>query len=170
MKRRRRGYGADDAKVPGAVRTASLALVALLSVPGLLLACSGDRGRSSAVAAGAEPDGGMPADAGGADASAERPFASSAADATSMISAVVDGRQREIAACVRDFRARKDLARERVTVSFGIDQEGRLLGVTSKGKDAELERCVHQALADAPFPRSHAGIINVVKTYEERLQ
>ncbi len=98
----------------------------------------------------------------------EKPFAGSAAEATSMISAVVDKKQDEIATCIREYRVRKKLAHERVSVSFGIDQEGRLLGVTSKGKeDAELKGCVQGVLKNAAFPRSHAGVITVTKSYEE---
>jgi hypothetical protein len=101
----------------------------------------------------------------------ERPFAGSVAEATSLISAAVDKKQDDIASCIREFRFRKHIAHERVAVSFGIDQEGRLLGVTSKGKeDNELKRCVQNALVDAPFPRSHAGVITVTKTYEELVQ
>lgn len=101
----------------------------------------------------------------------ERPFAGSAAEATSLISAVVDKKGNEIGLCVRDFRVRKKLARERVSISFGIDMEGTLLGVTSKGKqDAELKQCVQDALKSALFPRSHAGVITVTKTYEELIQ
>jgi hypothetical protein len=85
-----------------------------------------------------------------------------------MISAVVDKKQDEIAGCVREYRARKKIPRERVAVSFGIDQDGRLLGVTSKGKeDAELKACVQEILKNAAFPRSHAGVITVTKSYEE---
>ena len=113
-------------------------------------------------------------DGGTADADAgsnEPPFAGSAAEATALISAAVDKKGSEIGACVREFRLRKKLARERVTVSFGIDMEGKLLGVTSKGKeDAELKACVQKALEGARFPRSHAGVITVMKTYEELLQ
>jgi hypothetical protein len=69
---------------------------------------------------------------------------------------------------VRSYRARKKVATARVAVSFGIDQEGRLLGVTSKGKeDTELKSCIQDALKNAPFPRSHAGVITVTKTYED---
>ena len=82
-----------------------------------------------------------------------------------------DKKGSEIGACVREFRVRKNLARERVSISFGIDMEGRLLGVTSKGKeDDELKRCVQRALDGAQFPRSHAGVITVTKTYQELVQ
>jgi hypothetical protein len=112
-----------------------------------------------------------PADAGSADADAGQPFAGSIAEATTLIGAAVDKRGMEIGSCVREFRERRKLARERVAISFGIDQEGKLLGVTSKGKeDVELKSCVQEALKGAPFPRSHAGVITVTKTYEELVQ
>jgi hypothetical protein len=113
-------------------------------------------------------------DAGSGDAGAaaaaldDRPFAGSTAEATTMISNAVDQRRKEIGACVREFRARKKIGQERVAMSFGIDQEGRLLGVTSKGKeDRELKDCVQEAVRGAPFPRSHAGVITITKSYEE---
>jgi hypothetical protein len=110
-------------------------------------------------------------DAGAKDAAAtppERPFAASVAEASEMISAVVDKKHTEIAKCVRDYRTRKNLQRQQVAVSFGIDQEGKLLGVTAKGKeDSELQSCIQEVLRGAPFPRSHSGVISVTKTYEE---
>ncbi len=129
---------------------------------------SGSNGATSATEKESpDADGGKGGDAG----ANEQPFAGSPAEATSMISAVVDKKGSEIGSCVREFRIRKKLARERVTVSFGIDMEGKLLGVTSKGKeDAELKACVQKALDGAQFPRSHAGVITVTKTYEEILQ
>jgi hypothetical protein len=139
----------------------------------LVAACAGGNtdGKGSTAPAsknGLTTDGGAAADGGKTE---ERAFAGSTAEATSLISAVVDKRGTEIGLCVRDFRVRKKLARERVSVSFGIDMEGTLLGVTSKGKeDAELKQCVQDALKGAPFPRSHAGVITVTKTYEELLQ
>ena len=136
--------------------------------------CGGSRpdassaGNASSATAEDAPDAG---DAGGDAGTNEPPFAGSAAEATALISAAVDKKGSEIGTCVREFRERKKLARERVSVSFGIDMEGKLLGVTSKGKeDAELKACVHRALEGARFPRSHAGVITVTKTYEELLQ
>jgi hypothetical protein len=106
-----------------------------------------------------------------ASAGEPQPFAGSTAEATSLISTAVDKKQAEINACVRDFRIRRQMARDRVAISFGIDQEGKVLGVTSKGReDGELKTCVHEALKGAPFPRSHAGVITVTKTYEELVQ
>jgi len=96
------------------------------------------------------------------------PFAGSNADATDLISRAVDTRQGEIARCTHAFRIRKKMPHDKITISFGIDQEGRLFGVTAKGReDAELKRCVLDAVTDAPFPRSHAGVITVTKVYEE---
>jgi hypothetical protein len=127
------------------------------------------RSSTSRAAPSASPDAGeVSTDAG---TSTERPFANSTAEATTMIAEAVDSKGRDVAACVRDFRARKKLLHDKVSVSFGIDQEGTLLGVTSKGKeDAELKTCVQQALTGARFPRSRAGVITITKTYEERLQ
>lgn len=127
-------------------------------------------GGTAAPAAKNTGDGGASgADAGGGET--ERPFAGSVAEATSMISNIVDKKGVAIGKCVHEFRVRKKLTKERVSVSFGIDMEGKLLGVTSKGKeDDELRTCIQEALKDAAFPRSHAGVITVVKTYEELLQ
>lgn len=119
-------------------------------------------------AGGSDSEGAAPASDADAGAKDERPFAGSTAEATELISAVVDKKQPDISACVREFRARQKKAPSKVVVSFGIDQEGRLLGVTSKGKeDAELKTCVADALRGAAFPRSHAGVITVTKTYED---
>ena len=113
------------------------------------------------------------ADAGAADAAApERPFAGSVSDATQLISLAIDKHNDDVAKCVRDYRVRKKLEGKRVAVSMGIDQEGRLLGVTlPKGQtDAELSACIQNALKDALFPKSHAGVISVTRTYEEMVQ
>ena len=135
-----------------------------------MTACAGSRpdaASSNESAAAKEADGGSAANDGGD----ERPFAASAAEATTLIAAAVDEKGAQIGACVLDFRVRKNLTRERVSVSFGIDMEGKLLGVASKGKeDGELKTCVHKVLDGVKFPRSHAGVITVTKTYEELLQ
>jgi hypothetical protein len=132
-------------------------------------ACAGASSEPTSMSASrlaASTDGGAGADGGTTEP--ERPFAGSIGEATSLISDVVDKRHREIAACVRSYRSRKNLHGERLAISFGIDQEGKLLGVTSKGKeDPDLKGCVQKALDGAPFPRSHAGVITVTKTYEE---
>lgn len=146
-----------------------------LLAPLFLVVCSACAGAGSNAANGAAPASKDAADTGSgvhdAGSTNEPPFASSTLEATNMISAAVDTKGRQIGACVREYRVRKNLAHERVSISFGIDQEGKLLGVTSKGKeDADLRACVERALVGAPFPRSRAGIITITKIYEERLQ
>ena len=111
-----------------------------------------------------------PADAG--EQVVTRPFAGTSAEATQLIGAAVDKRSTDVQKCVAEYRTRKNLPHERVSISMGIDQEGRLLGAAlPKGKtDATLSECVQQALANAPFPRSHSGVISITKSYEEIVQ
>lgn len=109
-------------------------------------------------------------DAGTADAAPPpKPFAGSATEATQLIGAAVEKGATQVQKCVSEYRVRKNMPHERVTISMGIDQEGKLLGATlPKGKTDEiLSSCVQAALANAPFPRSHAGVISITKTYEE---
>ena len=86
-----------------------------------------------------------------------------------MISDVVDKKHHEISACLREFRGRKKMAgKDRVAVSFGIDQDGRLLGVTAKGKEGRRAEDVHPGhTPQRALSRSHSGVITVTKTYEE---
>lgn len=120
---------------------------------------------ATASTADGVPGGSTSADAGAKDG---KPFAGSTAEATELISNVVDQHRSQISTCVRSYRERRKVASGRVAVSFGIDQAGRLLGVTSKGKeDLELKSCIQDALQNAPFPRSHAGVITVTKSYED---
>ena len=144
-----------------------VALVALVA-----LGCGAGKAPDAAHASG-HPAASTAGDAG-ASASADsgpppRPFAGSAAEATQLIGTAVDKGADKVQKCVTEYRARKNMPHERVTISMGIDQEGRLLGATlPKGKtDEALSSCVQAALANAPFPRSHAGVISITKTYEE---
>ena len=147
----------------------SLALGSL----GLLLcaACGGaGAGGGATPAPAAASSAAGAADAGGADASpAPRAFAGTPTEATQIIGDAIDKHAVAMKKCIAEYRARKKLPHERVEVSVGIDQEGRLLGVTLKGgkNDQPLSDCLLQALAKAPFPRSHAGVIQVTKSYEE---
>lgn len=139
-----------------------------------LLACgAGAKDAASPSAEGAD-GGAEPAaeDDAGAPATQEKPFAGSASEATQLITDAVDKKQDAVAKCVQDYRFRKHLAHEKVSINIGIDQEGRLIGVTlPKGKqDQELADCVVQVLRDAPFPRSHAGVITITRTFEEMVQ
>lgn len=117
---------------------------------------NGAQTRASAVDAG-EPD---------------PPFAASAQEATQLISDAIDTKTDAIAKCIKDYRQRKHLAHERVEISVGVGQDGRVLGVTlPKGKkDEQLPACVLDALRSAVFPRSHAGIITMTKAYQEVVQ
>ena len=69
-------------------------------------------------------------------------------------------------------RFRKHLAHEKVSINIGIDQEGKLIGVTlKKGKeDKELSACAQNELRDLLFPRSHAGVITLTRTFEEMVK
>jgi hypothetical protein len=141
------GAQATDATAPGAPTAAS--------------AKDASEGGTAAPTA-ASADAGPPA----------KPFAGSAVEATQLIGAAVDKKTADVQKCVAEYRTRKKLPHERVTISMGIDQEGRLLGATlPKGKtDAALSECVQAALANAPFPRSHSGVISITKSYEEIVQ
>lgn len=153
-------------------RIARASWVVVLSV---CAACSGGGAKdanapkpeaSSAAASSASP---AASDAGAGD---ERPFAGSAAEATQLITDAVDKKQSEIAKCVQQYRFRTHLAHEKVSVNIGIGQEGRLIGVTlpKNKEDKELSACVQNELKDAKFPRSHAGVITITRTFQEMVQ
>lgn len=150
-----------------AVGVASFSLAAL--------ACSG-AGQKTPTAtqspAGSAASAGASADAGSDGGPKEKPFAGSAMEATQLVSAAIDQNRDAVGACVSAYRKRKNLAHARIEVQVGIDQEGNLLGATlGKGKaDEELSTCIQRALANAPFPRSHSGVISVTKVYEEILR
>jgi hypothetical protein len=140
----------------------------------VVASCGGGAATAPSATSPAPP---APGDAGAdaapeAGAHAERPFAGSAGEATQLINEAVDTRNVEMKSCVVEYRKRKNIPRDRVSLSLGIDQEGRLLGVTlPKGKkDEQLAACVQNALNGVAFPRSHAGVITVTKTYEEIVQ
>lgn len=158
-----------------------LVAMALLVAPALVATTSAGCGTPSSTPGAAAAPGAASAKDGAGDggaasaadaAPAARPFAGSAVEATQLIGAAVDKKSAEVQKCVVEYRARKNLPRERVSIQLGIDQEGRLLGATlPKGKtDTVLSDCVQKALADAPFPRSHTGVISITKSYEEIVQ
>ena len=124
---------------------------------------------SPATSSSASPS--EPVDAG-VDAAGDRPFAGSASEATQLITDAVDKKQDEIAKCVQQYRFRTHLAHAKVSVNIGIDQEGRLIGVTlpKHKEDKELSACVQKELKDAKFPRSHAGVITITRTFQEMVQ
>lgn len=142
----------------------------------LLAACGGGskdanapKPDPSAAASSAKAEGAPDA---GAEAGSDRAFAASAAEATQLITDAVDKKQSEIAKCVQQYRFRTHLAHEKVSVNMGIDQEGRLIGVTlpKNKEDKELTACVQKELKDAKFPRSHAGVITITRTFQEMVQ
>lgn len=149
--------------------------LATITLCALLLACGGGKDAahpapdpSASVDAGeVEPEAGT-VDAG----ASERPFAGSAAEATQLITEAVDKKQEALAKCVQQYRFRKHLAHEKVSINIGIDQEGRLMGVTlPKGKDdKELSACAQNELRDVVFPRSHAGVITLTRTFQEMVK
>jgi hypothetical protein len=145
-----------------------------LGVAVLTFACENGGARSPA---GSDKGDAGPASAatgassGGADGG-DRPFAGSTATATDLIQQALDKHADEMNRCIKEYRFRKHLAHERVEVAVGIDQEGHVLGVTlPKGKnDEELSKCVQTAIHDAPFPKSHAGVITVTRSFEEMVR
>jgi hypothetical protein len=153
------------------------AALALLAGPAAAAGCAGAKTTDGTSASpGAASASSAPTEAGApsvADAAPPpRPFAGSASEATQLIGVAVDKKSTEIQKCVAEYRARKNLPHERVSVTLGIDQEGRLLGATlPKGKaDPALSSCIQGVLAGAPFPRSHTGVISITKSYEEIVQ
>jgi len=146
-------------------------VLAVLGAIGAIGCGSGKAPDAGGASASAHPTT-KDADAGASAADAgppPRPFAGSAAEASQLIGAAIDKASSQVVKCVSEYRTRKNMPHERVTISMGIDQEGRLLGATlPKGKtDDVLSACVQSALANAQFPRSHAGVISITKTYEE---
>ena len=145
----------------------------------VLAACSGGAkdanapkpDTSAAASSSAKASDAQPADAG-TEAGSDRAFAASAAEATALITDAVDKKQSEIAKCVQEYRFRTHLAHAKVSVNMGIDQEGRLIGVTlpKNKEDKELTACVQKELKDAKFPRSHAGVITITRTFQEMVQ
>ncbi len=111
-----------------------------------------------------------PADAG-PSGPPEKPFAHNAEEATSFIDDAITSRSNELVACVNEARTRKKDPHAKIVVEVGIDEEGHLLGVKMpKGAkpDKPLVDCILSAVRGAPFPRSHAGVITVRRTFEDR--
>lgn len=135
---------------------------------------SADGGGSGASGASGASGGSGAAEGGAADggSGSARPFAGSAGEATELIQNALEKRTDAMNECVKQFRYRKHLAHERVEVAVGIDQEGHVLGVTlpKRKADEELSRCIQDAVRDAPFPRSHAGVITVTRSFEEMVR
>jgi hypothetical protein len=97
-----------------------------------------------------------------------KPFAKDAKQALEMMEAAVETKQSRIAKCVDAYRKRKGAPMAKLIVKIGVDQEGTLIGVTGKTDETDdaANECVRKALRNAPFPKSHAGVIEIVKTFE----
>ncbi len=112
-------------------------------------------------------------DASAAPAPEAHPFAKDAAAAESMIDDAIDSRHNAMDKCAVDARKRWKDPHAKITFLIGIDQEGNVIGIKRPSKkdknDEELLTCVRAALKDAAFPKSHAGVITIKKTYEETL-
>jgi len=131
---------------------------------------AGDNGAASSSANAASDSTVAPADAG-PSGPPEKPFAHNAEEATSFIDDAVTSRSNDLVACVNDARTRKKDVHAKIVVEIGIDEEGHLLGVQMpKGvkRDKPLVDCILTALRGAPFPRSHAGVITVRRTFEDK--
>ncbi len=105
----------------------------------------------------------------GAEASAppaQHPFARTAFDAEIAIRKEIHARNKALWDCVDDYRGRIGQRHRVVEVDIGIDQEGGLLGVIDTDHahgslEPRLKACLIDVLRGAPYPRSHAGVINV---------
>ena len=150
----------------------SLQLILLVALAACGASGARDPGAASGpgAAKGAHASDAGDGGAGGADAGPPaKPFAGSPSEAAQLIGTAIDKNSGDVKKCVVEYRTRKKLPHERVEISVGIDQEGRLLGAALKGskQDPVFSDCVQKALAGAPFPRSHAGVIQVTKSFEE---
>jgi hypothetical protein len=129
-------------------------------------------GSSGGHAQGAGAAGASSRDAGVPEAAPpDHPFASTPAEATSLIDAAIDAKIGPIARCVETARARRKNPHQKISVVVGIDEQGHLLGVMAPPggpKDPDLNACVQDALTGANFPTSHAGAITVTKSFEEQ--
>ncbi len=150
------------------LRGALAATAVCASLAFTLGACAGAKAPPQTIAAidAGAPDAAVDDEAEPTDP-VEKPFAKDPKEAMSMMDAAVDTRQKKIGKCVDAYRARKE-PMAKLVLKIGVDQEGTLIGVT--GKDSESDPaaidCVRTALRRAPFPRSHAGVIEIVKTFE----
>jgi hypothetical protein len=149
-------------------------IVAGLSVVAWCAAACGGSSSNGQGAAAASP---APVEAGAPEAAAkppERPFANTALEAQTMIQSQIDAQMKVLWRCVTDYRAKVGDPHKPVVVDIGIDQEGKLIGVTTGANakrgdlDPALKDCMYGALHDAPFPRSHAGVITVRQTFTDQ--
>lgn len=89
-----------------------------------------------------------------------------------MIQSQIDVQMKVLWKCVQDYRVKAGDPHKPVVVDIGIDQEGKLIGVTTpnakRGElDPALKDCMYAALHGSPFPRSHAGVITVRQSFTD---
>jgi hypothetical protein len=94
------------------------------------------------------------------------PFAKTAFEAEIAIRKEIHARNKALWDCVDDYRGRIGQRHQVVEVDIGIDQEGGLLGVIDTDHkhgsiEGTLKACMIGVLRSAPYPSSHAGVINV---------
>ncbi len=142
---------------------------------------SAEGGAPASPAASTEPAPGFPTSAGTAPAATaaganaakpapERPYASSAAEAHSLIDEQIRGHMEALWQCVAPRIAAGSGANRKVAFDFGIDQDGRLISVVasdakSKPLEPAAKACVADALRDAVFPRSKSVVTTVRETF-----
>ncbi len=88
-----------------------------------------------------------------------------------MIDDAITSRANELADCVEAARTRRKSPHAKLVIEVGIDEEGHMLGITlPKGEkpDKVFTECVLTSLRGAAFPKSHAGVITVRKTFEDK--
>jgi hypothetical protein len=144
-----------------AANQASVGSVAEAGAAAVTTASSAGVGAASTAA----PEAGAPAQP------PARPFANNALEATSMINDAVDAQSGPLGKCIEAARARHKNLHGKISVEIGIDQEGTLIGVkTPKGQasDTVMNDCVRDALTGANFPRSHAGVITLKRSFEDQ--
>jgi hypothetical protein len=123
----------------------------------------------SATSAGTGPA----ATAAGANAAKpapERPYASTAAEAHSLIDEQIRGHMEALWQCVAPSIVAGSGAHRKVAFDFRIDQDGRFISVMasdpkSKPLEPAAKACVADALRDAVFPRSKSVVTTVRETF-----
>ncbi len=158
-----------------AIESSADAGAAASSSPSTTTASTEATAGPNAASGGAAPAAGGTGAVGAAGASVskpapERPYASTAAEARSLIDEQIRGRMEALWQCVAAYIAAGMGAHRKVALDFGIDQDGRFIGVTvtgarSKALDPAARACVADALRDAVFPRSKSAITTVRETF-----
>jgi len=83
----------------------------------------------------------------------------------------INAKASDVMTCVDAARTRRKDAHAKIVLEIGIDQQGHLIAVKlPKGEKADkvLADCMMGVLRSAPFPESHAGVITIRKTFEDK--